>query len=490
MTKRILAALSTVCLIALGGWLLLRTEPAVAAKPDWLTDLAQAQKIAAKENKDLLINFTGSDWCGWCIRLREEVFDKPGFEKANDNFVMVVMDFPSDETLVPPKTREQNEIWSNRFGVQGFPTIVLADAQARPYGTLGYTPGGPKAFLAELDQAQKIRQSRDEILAQADKAQGVAKAKLLDKALEKIPANYRLPMYNSQVKDIIALDTQNQAGLKSQYTKVLQEAEAEEFLKKLQQAVQVAYEKDGQDAALKLVADALNSKNAQSNPVLRSQLANAEVNLLVSFEKTNQALAKLEALVADKSVSKEDRKTFRQLEAQLLKDSGQTEAALKVYDALLADADAAPGEILKYLTDKAEVLAGADRPKEALDAYNAALKKTKKGTDEWLIVQVSRGDLLAKSEQPKQAAGVFDEMLTLETLQPIQEAMLLVRSAEAHHAAGQTKETETLSQKANKILKDLAKAEKYPPQLLEELQGRVDALGKKEDTSKAEKKSE
>ena len=485
MTKRLGATLGTISLIALGGWLMLRTEPAVAAKPDWLTDLGQAQKIAAKENKDLLINFTGSDWCGWCIRLREEVFDKPGFEKANDNFVMVVMDFPQDETLVPPKTREQNAIWSTRFGIEGFPTIILADAKARPYGMLGYTPGGPKAFLAELGETQKVRQARDEILAKAEKAQGVAKAKLLDEALEKVPANFRLPMYNSQVKEIIALDTQNQAGLKSRYTKVLQKAEAEEFLKKLQQDVQVAFEKDGPDAALKLVAEALKSKDTQSNPVLRNHLAQAEVNLLVTFEKTKQALAKLDALLNDKSFSKEDRKSFRQTQAQLLKDSGQTEQALKAYDALIADAGAAPGEILKYLTDKADVLAGADRPKEALDVYNTALKKTEKGTNEWLIVQVSRGDLLTKSKQPKEAAVVYDEMLTLESLQPIQQMMLLVRSAEAHHAAGQPEETEAQSQKAKGILKNLAKAEQYPPQTLEEYQNRLDALGKKEGNAKA-----
>ena len=78
-------------------------------------------------------------------------------------------------------------------------------------------------------------------------------------------------------------------------------------------------------------------------------------------------------------------------------------------------------------------------------------------------------------------------MLTLETLVPIQQAMLLVRSAEAHHAAGQAKETETQSQKADKILKDLGKAEEVPPQLLEELQTRLDALGKKDDQPKEEK---
>ena len=71
---------------------------------------------------------------------------------------------------------------------------------------------------------------------------------------KKSPPTTACRCIKSEVKEIIALDDQNQAGLKARYAKILQEAQAEEFLKKLQQQVQVAYQKDGPDAALKLVA--------------------------------------------------------------------------------------------------------------------------------------------------------------------------------------------------------------------------------------------
>src|SRR6266481_5854060 len=66
-----------------------------ACAATWLTDLPSAQATAKAENKIVLINFTGSDWCGWCIRLRDEVFSQPEFDAyANDHLVLVEADFP------------------------------------------------------------------------------------------------------------------------------------------------------------------------------------------------------------------------------------------------------------------------------------------------------------------------------------------------------------------------------------------------------------
>jgi thioredoxin-related protein len=488
MTKRFLAICGTVTtmgLLALGGWLMLQPGPAAAANPDWLTDMQKAQDIAAKEKKDLLINFTGSDWCGWCLRLKDEVFTKEGFEKASDKFVLVEMDFPQDESLVPPKTREQNELWSDRFGVQGFPTIVLADAQGRPYGSLGYLEGGPPAFLDELDKIGKVRVSRDEEFAKAKAAKGLDKAKLLASALERIPAEYHLPMYRAEVQEIIALDENDEAGLKTQFTKAVHQADAATRLKKLQEEVRLAYGKDGADGALKLVKDAFNSQEAKDNPVLRGNLANAEVHLMVTFEKVKDALVRLEEFIKDESFSKEDRHAFRERQATLFQQDGQTDKALKAYDALIADAGEDAKTQLAYALQKAKVLTEADRSKEALEAFDVILKKAEKGSDEWLTVQLQRAELLQKDKQPKQAGVVYDEMLTAESLIPVQKAMLLVHAAEAYHEAKATEETADRAAKAREILKEVSKTEEYPPQLIEQMESRLDvATGKK----KAEEK--
>ena len=78
---------------------------------NWHTDFEAAKKQAAKEKKDLLIDFTGSDWCGWCIRLKKEVFDEAAFEKGvADHFVLVELDYPRDKSKLSEKTKAQSKL--------------------------------------------------------------------------------------------------------------------------------------------------------------------------------------------------------------------------------------------------------------------------------------------------------------------------------------------------------------------------------------------
>lgn len=130
-------------------------EPAVAeAKIPWVRDWNAAKAEAKRDGKDLLIDFTGSDWCGWCKRLDAEVFGQAAFlEKATKQFVMVFLDFPRNAELkravVDPKLNEQ---LNQEFGVEGFPTIVLATAEGMPYARTGYREGGPEGYLTHLGE--------------------------------------------------------------------------------------------------------------------------------------------------------------------------------------------------------------------------------------------------------------------------------------------------------------------------------------------------
>ena len=133
------------------AFLLLAVSPAWA-KPGWQTDFKKAQEEARSNKKLVLLDFTGSDWCGWCIRLDKEVFSKPEFkEYASKNLILVEIDFPRGRELSGSE-RAQNEELAKRFGIQGFPTIVVLDGEGKKVGELGYAPGGPSAFLAELDK--------------------------------------------------------------------------------------------------------------------------------------------------------------------------------------------------------------------------------------------------------------------------------------------------------------------------------------------------
>jgi protein disulfide-isomerase len=128
---------------------------AAGAEPSWSTDYKRSQQEAKTNHKLLLLNFTGSDWCGWCIRLQNEVFSKPEFaDYAAKNLVLVELDFPSRKQL-SDTIRQQNGEMAERYQIQGFPTIIVLNADGQKVGELGYIPGGPSAFIAELEKLRK-----------------------------------------------------------------------------------------------------------------------------------------------------------------------------------------------------------------------------------------------------------------------------------------------------------------------------------------------
>lgn len=118
----------------------------------WLTDWEKAKQTAAAQNKDLLIDFAGSDWCGWCKKLDAEVFKKPEFAPAADDFVFVLVDFPNDKSRQSAELQQQNEQLAKEFEVKYFPTVYLAGADGKPYAKTGYVDGGPKAYLEHLEE--------------------------------------------------------------------------------------------------------------------------------------------------------------------------------------------------------------------------------------------------------------------------------------------------------------------------------------------------
>jgi len=122
----------------------------LASAQEWLTNYDEALGKAKAENKQVLMDFTGSDWCGWCIKLDKEVFSLPEFKEfATRNLVLLKVDFPQRKPL-PAMEKAQNDKLASEFHIEGYPTIVVLNPDGSSAGELGYVPGGPKAFLAEL----------------------------------------------------------------------------------------------------------------------------------------------------------------------------------------------------------------------------------------------------------------------------------------------------------------------------------------------------
>jgi protein disulfide-isomerase len=125
------------------------------SKPGWITSYEQGQQEAKANNKLMLLDFTGSDWCGWCILLDREVFSKPQFkEYASKNLVLVELDFPKMKQ-VSAATKAQNERLAIQYQVQAFPTIIVFKGADHSSVALGYMKGGPDAFIAVLERLRK-----------------------------------------------------------------------------------------------------------------------------------------------------------------------------------------------------------------------------------------------------------------------------------------------------------------------------------------------
>jgi thioredoxin-related protein len=132
---------------------LLLLAATLAASPvaaSWLTDFNAAKAQAGREGKTVLINFTGSDWCGWCIKLKQEILSQPEFEAfADKHLVLVEVDFPKRKPLSPAQ-QQVNRNLAGQYRVDGFPTLVFVNAQGQEIRRGGYEPGGVKPFVQNL----------------------------------------------------------------------------------------------------------------------------------------------------------------------------------------------------------------------------------------------------------------------------------------------------------------------------------------------------
>ena len=116
----------------------------------WMTQFSEARAMAKNEGKPILMDFTGSNWCGWCVKLKKEVFTKPSFLGfANDNLILMTVDFPrgvhQEEWLV-----DQNNKLLDQYGVNSFPTIIVIDYNGNLLGRTGYKSGGSENYVEHL----------------------------------------------------------------------------------------------------------------------------------------------------------------------------------------------------------------------------------------------------------------------------------------------------------------------------------------------------
>jgi thioredoxin-related protein len=124
---------------------------------DWGTDLTKAKQQASTENKYILLNFSGSDWCGPCIRMHKEIFESEGFRTlAADKLVLVNADFPRlKKNQLSKELQKSNEVLADQYNPGGiFPLTVLLNAEGKMIKNWeGFPQGAPENFLSQLKSA-------------------------------------------------------------------------------------------------------------------------------------------------------------------------------------------------------------------------------------------------------------------------------------------------------------------------------------------------
>ena len=127
-------------------------EKAPEKTKGWITDFEQAKKEAEAFKQPIFAFFTGSDWCGWCVKLKKEALDTKDFEKfAADNLILFEADFPRSKK-VPEKVASQNKALASQYRVGGYPTVYLLDATGTQLGKTGYKEGGSEAYVKHLTE--------------------------------------------------------------------------------------------------------------------------------------------------------------------------------------------------------------------------------------------------------------------------------------------------------------------------------------------------
>jgi protein disulfide-isomerase len=155
---------------------------------NWQTNYESAVNQAKSSSKPIILFFTGSDWCGWCNRLDEEVFNTAEFAASSkDKFIFVKIDFPL-YTALPQELNEQNKQLKKRYDIRSFPTLVVIDPQEQQIGTTGYRAGGAAQYAAHLDKLignytnykQKVQNLQEQKLGGEELKKLYQKSKELD----------------------------------------------------------------------------------------------------------------------------------------------------------------------------------------------------------------------------------------------------------------------------------------------------------------------
>ena len=384
----------------------------------WTSDFVAAKARAKAEKKLLLVDFTGSDWCGFCIKLHDEVFNKDPFKnEVSRQFVLVELDFPHEKKL-PDDIKAQNEKLGKAYKVHGYPTVCLMDAEGQVVAKIvGYGPGSSGKYLERLQNMPKYWEEVLKMKAALAGVQGIARAKLLDQLVDTYENKLSNPIDELQAwgKEIISLDADNKAGLKLKYQfrTILADADklaAERKFREAVAAIEKALALEGissdrkQEILFKQGMYQFNLKDYATALKSMKQASEADANGELA-QQIKGRIAMLTAIVKGQATITEEMKGLEKSagieRAKVLDKLIQANVKLQTYGA----AKLTPAEVDKWTAEIAE-----------LDADNAAGLKSKYEFTKLL----REASTLARTKKFEEGLTAIDKALAISGIAPEQ----------------------------------------------------------------------
>ena len=436
------------------------SEVEQSAGVKWHADLDEAVRVARQQDKDLFINFTGTEWCGPCGAFEHDVLDRPQFAPAGRDFVLVELDFPSSDDDIPDVLREKYVLWRDAFGITVFPTVCLTDTSLKLYAMTGHIGVGPEEYVKHLRILKEAGERRNLALSKAGRTTGAERIRYLAEALSAVReacgsnmiesnGDPLMRFYRPEIDEILSSDHDNTAALRDKYGHLLDTQDERDRIAAIYDRMDLIRVEDGLDAAIRYADHQIQEATTTE---LRNRLRRSRLVLLEWADRHDEALAFARELSDDDSFSIEQRRSIRGRIAHNLQRLGRIDEAITIYDELIRevhdDADAA----LSLHWTKAGTLQRAGRLEAAIQTWESARKYVEPPTEDWFQVVVLRAQLLRRAGHLDEAIAAFHEVLETEGLTAEDRAEVLADLAMALGKAGRVQAAESAATRAESLL--------------------------------------
>ena len=432
----------------------------------WSPDLEQAQNAAGATGKDMLLFFTGSDWCPPCQKLELEVFENDEFwPEALQHYVFVKFDFPQTIKL-SEEIAARNDKMRDQFGVTGYPTIVMVDAEMKPVAFAGYEEGGFQNFLAMMEETRQLRINRDEKMKLAAATKGTDRARLLDEAISGMREEVAEVYYADVIAEIVELDADDALGLRMKWNG---ETEAE-LRKVVMTDIAMAARLETPERAAAFIDETMAANNFTA--AQRLAILQIKLNVVRKLDDPQQVDGVLDQMIGIEELLPETRDRLQVRKVLLMTGSNRSAEAMSLLEKLIEEGQD-DGRASPWLwVAKGDLLQGDKDYPASIAAYDRAIAASKMMPDLQVEAVSGKADAQYADARPKEALQTLDGFVDNAAMPEDLRAETLLHKSILMRAAG--------SQRTARLTENRAVEMVTSPKLRAEMQQVVQRLRESE----------